>query len=267
MFTIFLRTIKDKKLSLLIYCISALCFLWMYVSLFPSIASQFDALNEYIKSFPKGFMDAFGIDPETFTTFEGYIGSEQFSFVWPIMLIALVGAFGANAIATEIEKGSAELLLSLPISRIKIFISRLLAGVLVVTIFSAISILSVAPIADLYDIGYKFSHFWSLFLLACTFGYAVLGISLLFSAIFNEKGKAIFATTGLLIAMYVLFIVSALKENLSDLKYISFFYYFSPSKVLAHNVVPENAFLIFILIFFISSAAAGYWFNKKDVAV
>lgn len=267
MITIFLRTIKDKKLSLAIYCSASLGFLWMYISIFPSLASQFDNLKEYLESFPKAFMDAFGIDAETFTTFEGYIGSEQFSFVWPIMLIALVGAYGANAIATEAEKGTAEILLSLPISRTKIYVSRLLAGIVIVTIFSAISILSAAPIAELYNISYKFDNFVSLFLLACTFGYAVLGISLLFSAIFSEKGKAIFATTGLLIGMYVLFIVSALQEKLSDLKYISFFYYFSPSKVLAHNTVPENAHLVFISVFVLASLLAGYWFNRRDISV
>jgi len=121
MFSIFWRTIKDRKLSLLVYCITALLFIWMYIALFPSISKSFGQLESYINTFPKGFLDAFGLDAKTFTTFEGYIGSEQFTFVWPIMIIAMMISFAGGAIAGEIEKGTIEILLSEPISRLKIF--------------------------------------------------------------------------------------------------------------------------------------------------
>ena len=122
MFNIFWQTIKEKKWALLIYCLAIILFIWMYISLFPSIKNSIGSMEQYLKSFPKGFMEAFGFNMKSFGTFEGYIGSEQFSFIWPIMLIALMVSMGSAFLAGEIEKGTIGILLSQPVSRVKIFL-------------------------------------------------------------------------------------------------------------------------------------------------
>lgn len=267
MFTIFFRTIKDRKLTILIYCLAVIGFLWMYISLFPSISQSFDQLKGYLNTFPKGFMDAFGIDAESFTTFEGFIGSEQFTFIWPIMLVLLTISFSAGAIAGEIEKNTVELLLSQPISRLKIFTAKYLAGTFALATFVFISIAAIYPLAAAYDITFKSGNFIRFGVLGFAFGFAIYSLSMFFSTIFSEKGRANFAPAGILILMYVANILAGLKENLKNLKFTSFFYYYNPSKILVHGQIDKWSWVVFFGVGIFFTVLSAIWFSKRDIAV
>ena len=267
MIAIFKQTFKEKKWTILIYITSGILLLWMYIALFPSIQKSIGDLNQYMQNLPQGFLKAFGFDAASFGTFEGYIGSEQFTFVWPILLISFMVSFGSAFLSGEIEKGTMEFLLSQPVSRIKIFLGKLFAGILNLVLFVIVSILAVFPLAKIYDISIKSEGFYKLTLLGFVFGLAIFGLAMLFSAIFSEKSKATFTVVGILIGMYVLNIMSGLKDNLDKLKYISFFHYFVPSDILVHNQIDNKAYWIFLGTFLIASFLGLIWFKKRDVAI
>ena len=86
-------------------------------------------------------------------------------------------------------------------------------------------------------------------------------------AIFSEKGKANFMPAGILILMYVINILAGLQENLRNLKYLSFFYYFNPSKLLVHGELDSLAWFVFLGTFIVSTSLAIFWFNKRDISV
>ncbi len=267
MLNIFWRIIKDRKISLLVYCLAMVGFLWMYVALFPSLQESFELIDAYVKTLPEGFLKAFGFETEAFRTFEGYIATEHFSFIWPIVMIILMMSFAGGAIAGEIDKGTIEIILSQPISRIKIFFSKYLASIFTLLVFVLASIASVFPMASIYDISVKTENFIKLGILGFIFGLAIFGISMLFSVIFSEKGKVYFITAGILILMYVVNIISALKENLEDLRYGSFFYYFNPTNALVHNKIDNLAYYVFLGTFVTTTILAVIWFEKRDIAV
>lgn len=267
MLTIFWRTIKDRRLSLLIYCIASLLFIWMYIALFPSISESFGAMEKMLESFPKGFLDAFGFDAKSFVTFEGYIGSEEFTLIWPIMIIALTVSSAGGAIAGEVEKGTAEIILSQPISRLKVFFSKYMAAVLMLAIFIFISVGSIFPFAAFYNIAIKSENFIKLGFLGFMLGMAILSLSMLFSSLFSDKGRANFIPAGILILMYVINIIAGLQENLKNLKYISFFYYYNPSKLLVHGQLDNLAWWVFLGTFIVATTLAAFWFSKRDIAV
>jgi ABC-2 type transport system permease protein len=242
-------------------------FAWMYIALFPTFSESFEQMKSLIDSFPKAFLDAFGFDPDSFMTFEGFIGSEQFTFIWPIMMITLTISFAGGAIAEEIEKGTIEILLSQSISRIKIFLGKFFAGVAAIVLYVIASIGCIFPLTKIYDITIKSENFLKLGFLCICFGLAIYGLSLLFSAVFSEKGKANFMPAGILILMYVINILAGLQESLRNLKYFSFFYYFNPSKLLVHGELDNLAWFVFLGTFIVSTSLAIFWFNKRDISV
>lgn len=235
--------------------------------LFPSFKNSIGSLNEYLKSLPEGFLKAFGFEMNAFSTFEGYIASEQFSFIWPLFVILLAISLATSFFAGEVEKGTIEILLSQPISRTKIFLERLLAGIFNISIFTFISFFAVFPITRAYNITCKTKAFLKLSLIGFLFSLAIFGLSLLFSVIFSERNKAIFIIVGIIVLMYVLNIVSGLKENLDKLKYLSFFYYFSPPNILVHNKIDNLTWWVFGGTFWVVTILALVWFQKKDIAV
>ncbi len=267
MMAIFWRILKDKRIQILIYCLASIGLLWMYIALFPAFKDQSASLEQLIKSYPESFMKAFNFDIKSFTTVEGYLATEQYSFVYPLMVIFMLVGFAGSAFAGEIERGTIEVLISQPISRWKLFISRYLAGLLILMVFTATSVYSAIPLSRAYDISVSAEAFNKLAILAFMFALAIYSIAIMLSAIFSDRGKVFFIAGGLLIAMYVLNIISALRDSLSDLKFASFFYYFNPAKALGHNEIDKWAYLVFLGVAFICTLIGAIWFAKRDIAV
>jgi ABC-2 type transport system permease protein len=96
---------------------------------------------------------------------------------------------------------------------------------------------------------------------------AIFSIACFFSSVFSEKGKATFATSGIIIVMYALNIISGLKDSLKDVRYLSFFHYFNAAQLLGKNHVVDWTFWVFGGAIVVFTAAAAFWFNRRDVAV
>jgi len=267
MLAIFWRALKDRRISLFVYCLTIIGFIWMYITIYPTIQQQSANLEALLKFYPESLMKAFNVDIATYTTVEGYFSAELFSFIWPLFVIFISVGFAGAAIAGEIEKSTIEVLLSQPISRLKIFFSKYLAGLFTLVAFIIASTLTIGPILSAYNISYRFASFTTIAILGFIFGLAVFSIAMFLSAIFSDKGKVYFISGGLLVVMYVLNVIASLKENLSDLKYFSFFYYFNANKALIYQQIDHWAYWVFLGVAIIFTISAAVWFSKRDISI
>lgn len=261
------RTIKDRRLSLYIYCGIGIILVWLYASLFPSLQKQSDKFNQLMDAYPKELMKAFDIESPgvIFSKFENFLATEQYSFMWPILVIALMVAWGAAGLAGEVEKGTIELLLAQPISRLRIFFGKYLSGLVALAIFTAITVFCAIPLAAAYEFGFQTENYIKVAIIGFLFGLAIYSITMFLSAIFSEKGKVYFLTTGLVVIMYVLNLVANLKDNLSDLKYFSFFHYFATSDALMKNQIDPWAYLVFGGTILVTTILGVMFFIKRDI--
>jgi ABC-2 type transport system permease protein len=213
-------------------------------------------------------MSAFGFDGASFfSTVENYMSTEFFSFFWPILTVIMLIGFANSMIVGEIEKGTIEVVLAQPISRLRLFFSRYAAGTLFFGVFSGASIFFIPLFSAIAGFDYQIKNYFSMWGVAFLFGMAIFSIACLFSAIFSEKGRAISVTAGILLTMYALNIISGLKESLADLKYFSFFHYLNAPQVMGKNQIVDYTFLVFGGVILIFTAAAAFWFNRRDIAV
>lgn len=262
MLAILKRSLKDRKTYLLWFIFSVVFLVWTYVAMYPSIREQSANFNKLLETYPDSFKKIFKIETMDFSHLENFISIEQFSFTWPLLVIFIALSFGANSIAGEVEKGTIEVLLSQPISRAKIFIGKYLSGLIGTLSFVFVSIYAIIPIAKIYDIDYKLSNFNTTFIISALFALAIMSVAYMASAFSSDKGRVYFITAGLLVAMYVANIVSALKESLADLKYASFFYYFDAQKSLVYNQIDSWSYLVFGSII-IGGFLVGLWKTTK----
>jgi len=266
-FPLYLRLLKDRRISFLVYSLVSIGFSWMYVALFPGFAEQSEKLEQLLEVYPESMIKAFNIDIATFVKLEGFMAVEMFSIIWPIFLIIIVTAIAGATLAGEIEKGTLEIILAQPLSRTKIFFARYGAGFTIMAVFVLTTIYAVVPLAWAYDINCNVGHFSKLVLVGFLFGLAVFSMAMFFSSIFKSKGIVYFLNGGVIVVMYVLNIVAGLKENLSNLKYGSFFYYFDSTGVLVHGKIDNWAYLVFIGTAVIFTILGAFIFNKRDIAV
>lgn len=269
MFTIFWRTIRDRKWSIIIYTLMSVLFTWMYVGMFPSFSGKVEEFNKLLEAYPESMMKALGIEEASlmFSSIERFLAVENFSMIWPIMAIAFLVAWGGSQIAGEIEKGTIEMLISQPISRLKLFFAKYFSGVFALLIFTFVSIYCVIPLAKLYDVSYQAKGYLYLSIISFLFGLAVYSISIFFSTVFSEKGKAYFLSAGMMVLMYVAQIVANLKESLANFKYATFFYYYDYNQALFNFQIDGLSILVFLGVSIFFTTLAAFWFSRRDIAI
>lgn len=268
MFKMIWRTIKNRRISLLAYSISAVALMEMFAAMFPTFAKRQGEFDKLLEIYPEEIFQVFGTEKAEFTIskFESFIGMEHFSIMWPILVIVLAISFGSAQIAGEIEKGTIEMLISQPISRIKLFFSKYIAGVFNVFIFTILSIFSVVPLAAMHRIEYNLDSFTTMTILGLLFGIAIFSVSMLASSMFSEKSKANFLVGGMLLVSYAINILSNFIDSLENLKYISVFYYFDFSLALNEAKIEALTIWVFVGIIMIATAFGAFWFSKRDIA-
>jgi ABC-2 type transport system permease protein len=263
------RMLHDKLRSFIIYSLAAVGFLEMYVALFPAIRQQASQFDQMLKSFPPELFKAMNMDPSTlsFATLESYLSTEYMSFLWPILAIFFAVSLANYISVAEIDKGTIETLASLPASRSRIFVERYFAGLLILAGFCAISLFGVIPLAKMHSSEYILGNYLTASVGSFLFIWAVYSLASLSSVLFSERSRANMLSGGVLILMYVIQIISTLKESLSDLKYLSFFHYFNGSDLLVKNVYPEYMLLALGGFAVIAVLLSLVWFNRRDLSV
>lgn len=258
------KELLARRWNLLIYGLVAVGFLWLYVAMYPSLAKSQVDINQIYKSMPKSILQAFNINQTDFS-FAGFLGSKHMDMMWPLMTILLGLGWAGNMLAGEIERGSMNLLLSLPIKRLQIYFSKFIAGKIGLTIYVFVSVALIIPLGKLYNVDINSHNVLQTALLCWFFAMSIFTFGLAVSAITSERGKTYFIAGGVLFAMYVARILSSLFDSLQSLKYISFFYYFNPSQTLVNGQLNRLSVIIFsstITICFIIGLAL---FQKRDV--
>ena len=267
MLTLFTKTIKKSLISLLIYTTISVAFVWMYVALFPSIFKEREKLKEAFEAYPEGLLQAFAIEIDTFVgSLEGFMAGEYFSFLWPIILIILVITFASAAIAGEIDKGTIELLLAQPISRLKIFLAKYFSGLSIITAFVFLSNFSVVPFATLHNVDYRIQNYLAVSIIGFLFAFAIFGICIMISSFSSTRGRPAAITGGMLIIMYGLNLFSSFQESLSSLKYASFFHYYDFNSAVVDNHIDILNVTLFLAVGIISAIIGAVIFIKRDIA-
>lgn len=258
---------RQRAVAIAAYSLGGAAIVWMYVSIFPSLASQADTYSQLMESLPQGIMKAFAGGTLTGTSFEALIGIKQYGLIWPIMMLFLMVSLAGNYMAAEIEKGTIGLWLSAPVSRLKVYWSKYLTGVIALIIFTVLSVMTVLPIAKVYNVQVVSSDFWALSLMGALFGLAVYGLSMLLSASSSEKSRVYMVMGVLLLVMYLANVVAELYPKLEKLQYTSFFYYYDVAGILSGNAINRVSVVVFSVVAVVSTLLGAWVFNKRDISI
>lgn len=266
MLTLVIKTIQKSLISLLAYTAISAAFVWMYVAMWPSFSKETEKLLELADAFPEDLMKAMNIDIAVmFGSMEGFIAGEHFSIIWPIIIIILTLTYASAAIAGEIDKGTIELLLSQPISRLKIFLAKYFSGLLIITSFILLSNFSVVPFALLHNVDLQIQNFLTISILGFLFAFAIYGVCIMLSSFSSSRGRPMAITGGLLIIMYALNVFSAFQESVENIKYLSFFHYYDFSAAAINNQLNALNIVVFLMVGVLTPIIGAIIFVKRDI--
>ncbi|MFA5918310.1 MAG: ABC transporter permease subunit [Candidatus Nanopelagicaceae bacterium] len=205
---LFLKTFKDQRRGFIGWCIGAIAIISIQLSVFPTVRSSAEGLNTFIENYPEALQKIFRM--EDYTSGTGYLSAELFSFMLPLVFIAVGAAWGANAIAQEEERRTADVLLTLPIARTRVLVTKILSA------FTAQVMLALVIFFTLF-IGIRFVDISiaPTKILAASFSCSLLGIifnavATLFGSIFGKKSIALGGAIALAFAGFLFYSLAPL---------------------------------------------------------
>jgi ABC-2 type transport system permease protein len=126
--SVFLKTFHDQRASLLGWLTATTLIVLMYAAIWPSVRNQ-PSLNDYLDQLPEAFRALFAASGADMSTPVGYIQIELMSFLGPIVVILYAVGQASRAIAGEEERRTMDLLLAVPISRVRVLLEKTAAAV------------------------------------------------------------------------------------------------------------------------------------------
>lgn len=119
------KTLLDRMRGTIAWTIAMVALTTIQLYVYPTVKESGAAMDEFLKAFPKEMIAMFRI--EDYTSSVGFLGTELFSMMIPLVFIALGASWGAAIAAEEEEKGTSELIYTLPITRTSVVLSKLAA--------------------------------------------------------------------------------------------------------------------------------------------
>lgn len=261
---VYLKTLRDSRKSLLWYSLGGVA-LGLYVTLFYPVIRDATGFTDFLEQLPEVFQSIMG-DAETYTTAEGFLNAEMFSFMGPLVVLVFAVISGMSAIAGEEESHTLDQLLANPISRTSVLMQK--AGALLTSLLGLSIAMWIGLIAGSKIAGFDLSitgttqAIASLYVLGSTVGLLALSIG----AATGQKGLSggIAVTVGVIGFLLDTFL--SVVDLLDPARFISVFYYYNSNDVILNGINVAHLFTL-VGISAVAVAAAAWRFERRDVSV
>jgi ABC-2 type transport system permease protein len=222
--TISRKSLFDQRRSIVWWGIAVVGVVVMYAGFWPTIRDNARQFSAYLKNLPEAIRTLIGSD---YATPAGYLRSELFSFLGPVLLLVFAIGVGARSLAGEEEAGTLDLLLSTPVSRRRVYLDtfRAMLGMtllLAVLIWLAVEILA-RPFGLTVPVVNLTASVLNLLLLAVSFGALAQGVG----ATTGSRGMAIGVASGVALVTFLVNTLAVSVRALEPVSLLSPFRYYS----------------------------------------
>jgi len=260
------KALRDLRWTTFWYALGLAIYIVLIASFYPTLERQREELERLLQQYPELLFRVFGIDPQhtLFTNFAGFMHAEIFGFIWPVTALIFVVLSGAAVVAQEVERGTAEFWLSVPVSRARLLASKqvaLLASILVLVLSSAIALAASAAAFGGELTGRGLAQ---LVITLTGLLVAIAGLATLASAAASERSHAAGSVGGLLLLMYLAWIVAGLTEEARWLRYLSLLTAYDPQAAMLGELAWYKPVIHFV-IGLGSAVAAWAVFARRDI--
>jgi ABC-2 type transport system permease protein len=232
--------------------------LWVY----PTIASSNSGMDQISAAFPPEFQEMFRMND--YTSPAGYLSTELFSFMIPLIFVAMGVSWGASAVADEEEHGTADLLYSLPIPRWRILTVKWLAVMIMISAVGLAlwaTLVIGAPFADM-NLGLAP-------LTAASVGTVLLGcvyaaLAFLLGTITGRKAMSLGITIVLALAAFLVYMLAPLVDAIARIENLSPFQWAYGNEPLWNGFAPGPLILLVLIAAIFVLASLGVY-RRRDI--
>jgi ABC-2 type transport system permease protein len=260
------KTLWDRRRSFAWWTLGLVGLVALMTAVYPTIRDN-PEMNRLVDEYPealKAFI-AFG-GAVDYTSGAGYLGSELFSLMIPLLFIVCSVGNGAGAVAGEEERGTLDLLLSTPVTRRRVAVEKIAAMALelfglVLVLCAALWVGAAAVGMDDVSAAQLAAATTSAGLLALAFG----AIAFLVGAATGPSAQANRVATAGAVAAYLVNGLAALVEILEIPQKLSPFYHYAIGDPLRQGLALDHS-LVLVAITLAAAAAGVIAFERRDLA-
>lgn len=260
---VFLWEMKAQLKSLLIWSAIFIIIIIMMTSEFSAYYENPEMLD-IMSSMPEALMKAFSMDGANLTTTIGYISIVALYFYLMGGLYAVL--LGSGILSKEERDKTAEYLLTMPVSRTRLILYKMMAA-LTCSLILLLVVLGSTVVAMLpYDLDSDFFEF--LWLMGAAMGLIMLlflSIGMLLASLLKRYKYSGKIATSLLMILYFLSIIAALSDKLDFLKYVTPFKFFESSDLIASGSLNASSLIISCCIILFGFAGTFLFYPKRDL--
>lgn len=261
---VFRQTLRQMRRTLALVALGLGGFFYLVLLASSSFTEQAPNLP-FFQSPPKA-MTAFLGGSADFFHADGWLSA---GMTHPVVLSLLTSSallVAAGSVATEVERGTIDLVLARPVGRVPFLLAKALASIVAVTAAEAGALTGVLIARQTIDgvgelsIGSvlrAFTGSWLLFV-----GIAMVGM--LVSSRSSLRGRAIGITVGVVVAWFFLNFIALLIDGIGGLRFASPFHYFRPIDLLTGNT-SDSDLLVLAAIPVLALLWAAAEFTHRDL--
>lgn len=256
-------TLLQRRWSIFWWSVASFGLIFINMIFYPSFKNDAAELQKSFESIPETTLQFIGGSADFFSPV-GFLNSQIFFLMLPLLLGVLAISLGSNLLAREEQDGTAEILLSRPISRNKLLLAKALAGTAILawaTLVALTTTVVTSALVDLEVSTIKIIQATAVcFLLTFSFG----AIAFVLTALGRARGASMGIATTIALGGYVISSLSGTVEWLKIPAKALPFTYYQPEPILrgTHN---WNNVAFFIAI--VSAVAIISWlsFRRRDL--
>jgi ABC-2 type transport system permease protein len=199
---VLVEAVRERRRSLAWWTIGLVALLALNVAFYPSVRDD-PALSDYAKDLPESVRAMFAGGELDLASPVGYLNSQIYALMAPLVLLIFAIGAGAGAVAGEEERGTLDLLLAHPVRRRSYVVQRFLALAALVAALTAVLLATVALGSWLVDLEIGFGRLVaasaSVGLLAVLYAAVALAVG----ALAPGRARAIAVASGLVLAAWI----------------------------------------------------------------
>ncbi|MFC2177075.1 ABC transporter permease subunit [Actinomycetota bacterium] len=217
---VYTKTLRDLRKGFIGWTIGTVALIGFVVVSWPFIR---DMDMSFLDEYPAEMRELFSFD--AINTGPGYLNSQLFTSMLPIMFIVYGIGAGARLLASEEDTRTMDVLLATPLSRTRLMLDKAAAAATGLVGLGLVVFLSIWAMASLADMGVSARYTAGASLAMVLLGLLYGAIAYSATAVTGKRSVAIAVSVSLAVAGYVFYLMAALVDALESWKWVTPFHH------------------------------------------
>ena len=207
-FPLMKRVLIEHRRGISGWTLGIVALVTIQLAVYPTIRSSAGDWTSLTDAFPDAFKEIFRL--QDYASERGYLSTELLSFTVPFIVMGLGCTWGARVATEEEDAGTADIVLSLPISRYNYIVTRIVAALVVMIVVMTVFFLSVLIGTRLLNFSIPIHQYFAASLSLFSLGVLMMSAAVCVGSVTGKRTMALGLSMAFAIALFVFYSLAPL---------------------------------------------------------